>query len=420
MMTLILSHSDFSGGAARAAYRLHRALLTANIESYLQVGIKLSDDWRVLGPSGKLQKIIYQFGPTIDRLTAKLQQTTNPILHSAAWLGGLRANKINNSMADVINLHWICGGFMSVEEIGRITKPIVWTLHDSWAFCGAEHHPPGVETARWRQGYTKSNRDPRHSGLDIDRWVWLRKQKAWKRPFCIITPSNWLAGCARDSALLHDWPITVVPNPLDTEIYRPLDKSIARKILRLPPDVKLVLFGAVGGTKMPTKGWDLLQVALARMASRVPNVHGVIFGQSEPKHVPALGLPLHWMGHLHDDATLALLYSAVDVMVVPSRQENLPQSGTEAQACGCPVAAFNASGLPDVVVHGGTGYLAKAYSTDDLAKGIEWIIADDERHSLLSAKARERAVSLWSLGVVLPQYLEVYRRAIEQHQLKLA
>jgi len=119
------------------------------------------------------------------------------------------------------------------------------------------------------------------------------------------------------------------------------------------------------------------------------------------------------MGHLHDDTTLALLYSAADVTVVPSRQDNLPQSGTEAQTCGCPVVAFNVAGLPDVVEDGTTGYLAEAYSSEDLAKGIAWVLEDAERRAQLGGQARERALRLWSPDVVVPQYVEVYQAAID-------
>ena len=152
--------------------------------------------------------------------------------------------------------------------------------------------------------------------------------------------------------------------------------------------------------------------ALVVVAKHLPEAHTVILGQEMPKNPPFLGMPMHWMGHLHDDATLALLYSAADVMVVPSRQEAFCQSGFEAHACGCPVVAFNATGLRDVVEHGQTGYLAEPYSSDGLAKGIEWVLADVQRHAHLSANARVRVVSLWSYELVVPQYLEVYRRAI--------
>lgn len=394
--------------------RVHAALLGQSVESRMVVLGKQSDDWRIKGPDTRFEKALNKLRQVVDRVPVELQRSTNPVIHSTAWLSGLKAKHLNSATADIINLHWICSGLLSIEEIGRISKPVVWTLHDMWGFCGAEHVSPDDQSARWRHGYTARNRNPAHSGLDIDRWVWLRKQKAWRRPFHIISPSNWLADCARNSALMHDWPVTVIPNPLDTKRFKPYPKHLAREILQLPLDSKLVLFGAIGGTKSPIKGWDLLAPALTQLAATLPNVNGVIFGQSEPQHPPALGLPLNWMGHLHDDATLALLYSAADVMVVPSRQENLPQSATEAQACGCPVVAFNATGLPDAVVHRKTGYLAEPYNSEDLSRGIKWVLSDESRHKQLCEQARNRAVRLWSSEVVLSQYLKVYHQAIKQ------
>jgi glycosyltransferase involved in cell wall biosynthesis len=213
--------------------------------------------------------------------------------------------------------------------------------------------------------------------------------------------------------------VTVIPNALDINRYKPIQKSLAREILGLPIKEKLILFGAVKGTQLSYKGWDLLQPALAKLSVLLPDVQAVIFGQGAPKNPPSLGMPLHWMGHLHDDATLALLYSAADVVVVPSRQENLPQLGTEAHSCGCPVVAFNATGLRDVVEHGKTGYLAEPYSSEDLATGIEWVLADDDRHALLSINARNRAVQFWSHATVVPKYLEVYQRAISARACQL-
>src|SRR5660398_251756 len=123
--------------------------------------------------------------PYAGSATMRLQRTENPTLHSPALLPSQMRAQLNAGAADVVNLHWVCGEMLSVKDIGRITKPVVWTLHDMWAFCG-----------------------PEHGGLDIDRWTWRRKRKAWKRPFHIVTPSRWLADCARESALMHDWPVT--------------------------------------------------------------------------------------------------------------------------------------------------------------------------------------------------------------------
>jgi glycosyltransferase involved in cell wall biosynthesis len=232
----------------------------------------------------------------------------------------------------------------------------------------------------------------------------------------IITPSRWLAECASQSNLMRNWDVTVVPNTLNTKRFMPINKKLARDILGLPNNIKLILFGAIHGTHTSYKGWDLLMPALTKLAKLLPNAEIVIFGQGEPKSSPTLGMPIHWMGHLHDDASLALLYSAADVAVVPSRQESFGQVASEAQACGCPVAAFNATGLRDVVEHKVTGYLAKPYCSDDLVSGIDWILANDDRHLLLSTQARIRALGLWSHDIVVPQYLNLYRRALATSQ----
>ena len=406
---------DSIGGAARAAMRLHNALLSnAEMDSTMIVRQKMNDDYRISVPTeSRFEKAYGQLRPLIDRLPARLQCSTQVIPRSPAWVSAIRANEINQSDADVVHLHWICSGFLSIEEIGKISKPIVWTLHDMWPFCGAEHLAEEADEARWRVGYTQASRNPQDKWLDIDRWVWQRKQSAWRIPMHIVTPSRWLAECARASTLMRNWEITVVPNVLDTNRYKPIQKQLSREILGLPLNGQLILFGAIRGTQLSYKGWDLLQPALVALAKRLPNVQAVIFGQGEPKNPPSLGMPLHWMGHLYDDATLALLYSAADVVVVPSRQESFGQTGSEAHACGCPVVAFNATGLRDVVEHGVTGYLAEPYHSEDLAKGIEWVLEDDERHAILSAQARERAVRLWSHEAVVPQYFEVYQREME-------
>ena len=408
----MVCHSDLMGGAARAAYRLHRALVAAGEESKFRVALKYSDDWRVISAKRPNipQRILRRLS---DRLMRK-QKSDNLAYHSAElfFSSGLDS-EINLSDTQVVNLHWICGNMLSVKDIGHIRKPIVWTMHDMWPFCGAEHYSDDAPGSRFESGYKRTNRPVGNSGPDVDRWVWASKRKAWRNPMHIVAPSRWLGECARRSLLMRDWPITVIPNPLDTQVYQPYSKAFARKALNLPEDLRLISFGAIGGGSDPRKGFDKLTAALRLLLDSTPNTACVIFGQSAPKQVPNLGLPIYWLGHLNDDISLALVYSAVDVMVVPSLQENLPQTGTEAQACGCPIVAFNCTGMPDVVEHRKTGYLAEAYSNSDLAAGIGWVLENKDRHWALSKAARERAVSLWSSEVVIPQYLKVYQDAIQ-------
>jgi len=409
---MIVNASDIIGGAARAALRLHKSLMAGGLESRMRVGIKKSDIISIDGPKNKLGKAIGLARPFLGQVFMGLQKADRSIFHSPAILPSCIVDKINTSPADVINLHWVCDEFLSIEDIGRIRKPLVWTLHDMWAFSGSEHYGPDNSNARWQNGYTKDNRTSGHKGFDIDRWVWRRKRQAWRHPIQIVTPSRWLSECVKASYLMRNWPVSVIPNVLDCRQFQPWPKLLAREILGLPPNVTLVLFGAMEGVNNFIKGWDLLRPALARIANELVGVNGVIFGQNEPAHPPNLDLPLHWMGHLNDDATLALLYSAGDVMVVPSRQEAFGQTGSEAQACGCPVVAFDCTGLQDVVEHRVTGYLAKPFDTVDLANGIKWVIENKKRYESLSSAARERALRLWAPEVVTPRYRAIYEAVL--------
>ncbi|WP_323923924.1 glycosyltransferase family 4 protein [Aeromonas veronii] len=410
MKVLHISHSDISGGAARAAYRLHRAQLATGIDSHMLVRSKKSDDWTVQGPVTRIEKLFNIVRGFIGAQLMKLQRSQNVNFHSGDWLPSNLAKTINASDADVVHLHWVAGETMSIEDMGRIKKPIVWTMHDMWPFCGAEHVTDYEINARWRLGYIKSNRGNSERGLDLDRYVWQRKLKAWQKPMHIVAPSHWLADCAKGSKLFQNKAITVIPNTLNTDVYKPLDNAICRQALNLPNDKKIILFGAMGGGRDKNKGYDLLVAALEHLSLsfNADDMACVIFGQSQPQQAPELPFKTQWLGHIHDDATLALLYNAATVMVVPSKQEAFGQTASEAQACGTPVVAFNCTGLTDVVDHQQTGYLAKAYDSVDIAVGLQWILDNPAECERLGKNARLRAEKLWSMDTVVEQYRRVY------------
>ncbi|MEF1290873.1 glycosyltransferase [Vibrio sp. M260118] len=408
MKSLIISHSDISGGAARAAYRLHKSLYMSSVNSTMLVSRKLSDDYSVLVDNLKFDRLSLFISSQISALFQKQQKTTNSVFHSSNIIGSSILDKINQSNADIVNLHWVNRECLSVKQISKVNKPVVMTLHDMWAFCGSEHYTNGEVDERYIEGYTESNRPEGHSGIDIDRATWLRKVKYWKKPFTIVTPSNWLSKCARKSALFRGWPIHTIPNALDTSLYRPIDKELARELLGLPQECRLIGFGAIGGGRDPRKGYDLLQDALMQLSGKIENTTCVICGQSKPEYVKDVGMPQHYLGHLNDDITLALFYNAIDVMVVPSRMDNFPQSATEAQSCGTPVVAFDTTGLIDVVEHKKSGYLAKAFDTNDLAAGLHWCLFESHA-SKVSHNSRRRAVELWDSKVVADQYSRLFK-----------
>ena len=391
--------------------RLGRALLSVGVEVETLVDLKRTQLSWVSGPSGILETARGSIRRRIERALRSLQTPADDYDRSLNLLPTRIARKINRSFCSVANIHWIGNGFISVHDISRITKPVVWTVHDMWAFCGAEHYASDDAYARWRLGYSPDSRAPGDGGLDLDALVWRAKQRLWKKRSHIIAPSKWLSECVKASALMNDWPVRVIPNPIDMETFRPMPKENARALFLLPSHIPLVAFGAYSGMADPRKGFDLLLPALARLAQALPSAEAVVFGQSRPEKPVDFPMKIHWAGHLSDESVLAQLYSAVDVMVVPSRLENLPQAATEAQACGCPVVAFSIGGISDTVCDGVTGFLAQPFNTDELFLAILKLLTDKSQHASFRIAARKRAVCLWSEGEIARQYLDVFEQA---------
>jgi glycosyltransferase involved in cell wall biosynthesis len=408
MKVVHLNNADTSGGAARAAFRIHKSLIDRDTHSRMWVNFSKSGDWTVKGPKGKLRKGISHIRRHLVSPVLKTMKTDNKILHSPAIFPSSWSKRINKSDADIIHLHWVGAEMASIADLGNIKKPAVWTLHDMWGFCGAEHVS---WDERWREGYTRSNRSRNEKGFDINRWTWQRKVKHWKEPFNIVAVSQWLADCAQNSFLMKDWPVTIIPNCLNTDVWMPVDKSLARNMLGLPINVPIIAFGTYGANSEYHKGFDLLVEALKSLKSRVKDIELAIFGQVAPKNPPELGFKVNFTGHLHDELSLRLLYSAIDMLVVPSRVEAFGQTATESMACKTPVVAFGATGLLDIVDHKLNGYLAKPFESEDLANGIEYIL-NAQNYNQICENARDKVVKEFDSSVVSKKYQDLYYKVL--------
>ncbi len=409
MKVLHISTSDTDGGAARAAYRLHNGLNNIGVNSQMLVQQKSSDDKTVFAPEMRLFQGIAWSKLTFDALPLKFYRQRRKNSLSLQYLPDRVVSRVGQIAPDIINLHWICAAFMQIETMRKLQGPFVWTLHDMWAFTGGCHY--NGECDRYTASCGACPQLGSQQDWDLSSWVWQRKAKAWKDlNLTIVSPSSWLAKCASSSSLFQDLRIEVIPNGLDTQRYRPINQRVARELLNLPQDKQLILFGALHATSETRKGFHLLQPALQKLSksSWKDKLETVIFGASQPESLDDSVFKAHYLGTIKDDLSLALVYSAADVFVLPSTQDNLPNTLMEAIACGTPCVSFKIGGVPDMIKHEKNGYLAQPFSTEDLAQGIVWVIENDERHQKLSFCAREKAEQEFSLEIQAHKYLSLF------------
>lgn len=414
MKILHINTFDIEGGAARAVYRLHKALLSIGIDSLMLVQMKRSDDYTVIGPESKFEKFVNLLRPTLDQLPVMLYRNRREVIFSPAWFPFSRVlKKISKVSPDIVHLHWICGGMLRIEDIARIRQPIVWSLHDNWAFTGGCHY--NEECNAYEKGCGSCPILGSEKENDLSRKVYRRKERIFTcaKNMTIVGLSAWITGCSKKSCLLRGKKHLNLPNPIDTSIFRPFDKGKAREIWNLPKNKKLVLFGAMTATSDPRKGFKELSEALKLL--RINNVELVVFGSGEPKSGSDFRFKTYFLGRLYDDISLVTLYNAADVTVVPSLQENLSNVIMESLACGTPVVAFDIGGNSDMVEHLKSGYLATPFSSEDLAFGIKWVLTNPN-YNELSQNARRKVLQEFDSIVVAKKYVELYREILEQKE----
>jgi glycosyltransferase involved in cell wall biosynthesis len=413
MRILMLGHSNGGGGAGRAAGRLFRALDDVGADLRMHVDFKDVDDPRVNTNTGPLAEQRRSVRIHADEIPAVLAGHPHPELFSPGRRSALSARQIDAMGADITDVHWTNFGYLSVEQMGAIRTPLVWHIHDMWAFTGGENYTDDGPQARWRSGYRTPSPYPLR--WDVERWVYSRKVRHWHTPRHLIASSTWMANMAQGSPLTQEWPVTLIPNPIDTETYTPGDQRAAREALHLPPHTPLVVVLLPTRLDDPRKGFDLLVAAMQQVHAGHPDIELAVVGHAEPPATWPTGMPrTHWLGR-QDDAGCIAAYRAADVVVVPSRQDNSPQTATEALSCGTPVVAFRTTGLPDFVDHEVTGFLAEPESAADLAAGIAWVLDDTELRDTLSRAARTRAVEEWSFTTVARRHLDLYAEILDGH-----
>jgi glycosyltransferase involved in cell wall biosynthesis len=331
------------------------------------------------------------------------------MVFTTAWMPSRLVNVINDMQPDVVHFHWVGWGMLRFEDLPRIRVPIVWTLHDMWAFTGGCHYDQGC--GKYAEHCGACPMLGSHREHDLSRWTWDRKRRTLDKvaSLTVVGLSRWLADCAARSSLFTDRCIVNLPNPLDTTFFRPVDRMAARRKHGLPLDKKLILFGATDSTGDPRKGFDKLVAALGRLKTEQAEL--VVFGARQGLE----GLPFrtHAFVDFIPDRDLVELYAAADVMVVPSLQENLAATIMEPLACGTPVVAFAIGGNVDMIDHGVNGYLARPFDVDDLASCIDATLGHMD-HDLLRQAARKKVECCYAYAVMGQAYRRLYADVISR------
>lgn len=414
MRILHLSTWDIRGGASRAAYRLHKGLQNLGLHSRMLVQRKECDDDSVIGFGTAREKIRGYLRPFVDKLPLRIYTRRHPVPWTVGWLRNEITKRTAHENPDLIHIHWIGEGFVPITALSEFRRPMVWTLHDMWPFTGGCHY--ASDCLRSQQFCGACPQLSSHRESDLTKWVWKRKKRYWQDiDLKIVTPSQWLAAISLSSSLFAGKSTQVIPNGLDLTVYKPMSRSVARNIINLNPDKKIILMGALTATQDRRKGFSYLMAAIEHLAEAGWNskAEAVVIGASEPTEPHRMPLKVNFVGTLHDDISLAVYYAAADVFVAPSLEDNLPNTVMEAMACGTPCVAFNIGGMPDMIEHEKNGRLVKPFSVQELARGIEWVLTQEDGGQRLSENSREKVEREFSIEKVTRRYLSLYEEALQ-------
>ncbi len=396
------------GGAARAANRCFLGILKINKKSLFLSLFKESNENYYIGLKknnliGKLAlKLIF-----LDRLQLLLYPGRKKIIFSPGFMANPLRIRISEFSIKLLHLHWVSSGIVDLFELTNLNVPIIWTLHDMWPFTGGCHYSDGCDKYLSECGNCPVLVSEK--AKDISNSIWLKKSDIYNKcNITVVAPSNWMANLAKQSSLFSNKRIEIIPNGIDSEVYFPHDRADSRAHSGIKSSNPVILFGAhlVSDHR---KGSDLLFAAL-----RLINFPCVllVFGEGEVKTGENPLIKVYKLGLINDDKQLARMYSSADVFVCPSRIDNLPNTIAEAMSCGVPCVAFDVGGIAEMITHKKNGWLAKAYDEKDFVNGIEWVI-NHEKHELLRAAAREKALAEYSMPVMAERYKNLYEDLIK-------
>ena len=415
MRVLIINTSERIGGAAIAASRLMESLKNNGIKAKMLVREKQTDQISVVRLKSNWLQVWKFMWERIVIWSANRFRRYHLFDVDIANTGTDITSLPEFRQADVIHLHWINQGMLSLNDIRKILtsgKPVVWTMHDMWPCTGICHY------ARECNNYQRECHDCPYiykggGRKDLSYRTFRKKQKLYSyAPIHFVTCSHWLKEQAQTSALFEGKSVTNIPNAINTNLFKPMNKKEARAKFMLPEGKKLVLFGSLKITDK-RKGVDYLIGACKLLAEKHPewkdSLGVVVFGNQSQQLQEQLPFHVYPLPYIKNEHEVVNIYNAVDLFAIPSLEENLPNMIMEAMACGVPCVGFNVGGIPEMIDHLHNGYVAQYKSSEDFANGIHWILTEPE-YNELSAQACRKVLGNYSESIVAKKYTDVYNK----------
>lgn len=411
MKILIINTAENKGGAAVACNRLHEALLQNGHDSKMLVRQKSSNDSTVFEfTNSPIRKKINLFFFFLELFILKFFKKEG-VDFSLPWFGPALHKHPLVKEADIIHLHWVQNSFLTLNclnKLQKLGKPIVWTLHDMWAFTGGCHY--NIECRKFEISCEHCPQLKNTSILDFSKSTFKSKQKLYSTKNTIVAPSQWLANEAKSSYLLKNNPIHVIPYNINFDLFKPVNKISAKKSFGIDETKKIILFVSMN-VEDHRKGFDYFKQSILELENNIENWCNeyevlAIGRNSDIKH---FNTKIHYIGRLNDVEKISMAYAAADVFVAPSLQDNLPNTVIESLSCGTPVVAFNIGGMPDMIEHKENGYLASFKNSKSLSEGILHCLSNDMKDN-----CRNKVLNSYSSIIISKKYIDLYKSCIHE------
>ena len=409
MKILHIISGNLNGGAAKGAYWLHLGLKNFEIESkILTSGLNIFNDSDITSTiDTKKNKILNYLKSRADIKLSSIYLKRERRLFSTGMFGFDITKTDEYKNADIIHLHWINFGFINIKDLRKIKKPIVWTVRDMWPMTGGCHVT--LDCDKYTESCGKCPQLNSSHEYDLSKIIFNKKIKYTPKDIFMVANSNWIEEILRKSFIFKDSNTRTICNNIPTKDFFPEDKTLLKEKFKLPKDKKIILIGAQDPTDF-YKGFSKFIESLKYLDKE--KYFLCTFGETNDEKIKALGIEYKNFGFIKDLSELRKIYSLADVFIAPSIIESFGKTIAESMCCGTPAVCFNASGQKDIIDHKINGYLAKPYEPEDLARGIEWILEDDERRIKLGENARKKVLENFDSKIVAKQYIDLYREIL--------